>query len=151
MGLDMYLTGKRYIWSIGEEEKALSKAVAKAVDVPLKDWEVNGVSCKVGYWRKANAIHGWFVENVQGGEDDCREYPVTRDDLQKLYADIDSVLNARMRAQTALDKLPPIDGPFFGSFDLDDYYYEELKRTQDIIVKALSAPTSWDFYYSSSW
>ena len=26
---------------------------------------------EVGYWRKANAIHGWFVRNVQNGKDDC--------------------------------------------------------------------------------
>ena len=26
---------------------------------------------QVGYWRKANQIHNWFVENVQDGEDDC--------------------------------------------------------------------------------
>ena len=25
----------------------------------------------VGYWRKQNAIHNWFVENVQDGIDDC--------------------------------------------------------------------------------
>jgi hypothetical protein len=24
----------------------------------------------VGYWRKANAIHRWFVEHVQDGNDD---------------------------------------------------------------------------------
>lgn len=25
----------------------------------------------VGYWRKANQIHRWFVDNVQDGDDDC--------------------------------------------------------------------------------
>ena len=28
------------------------------------------------YWRKANAIHGWFVKNAQQGIDDCRTYSV---------------------------------------------------------------------------
>lgn len=150
MGLDMYLTAKKYVWRHTDDGQHERKEIAKAANVP-NGWDAEGVTCEVGYWRKANAIHGWFVENVQHGEDDCREYPVTRDDLQKLYEDIHSVLNARMRAQTALDKLPPTDGPFFGSYDLDEDYYEELKRTQDIIVKALAAPTEWDFYYSSSW
>ena len=30
----------------------------------------------VGYWRKANHIHKWFVDNVQEGIDDYREYYV---------------------------------------------------------------------------
>ena len=26
----------------------------------------------VAYWRKANAIHSWFVENCQDGVDECQ-------------------------------------------------------------------------------
>ena len=26
---------------------------------------------EVMYWRKANYIHNWFVENIQNGSDDC--------------------------------------------------------------------------------
>lgn len=33
------------------------------------------------YWRKANAIHNWFVQNVQSGNDDCGHYDVSKDDL----------------------------------------------------------------------
>ena len=36
------------------------------------------------YWRKANAIHKWFVENVQEGVDDCGEYEVTVEQLTEL-------------------------------------------------------------------
>lgn len=40
---------------------------------------------QVGYWRKANHIHNWFVENVQDGEDDCRYHgEVTKEDLEEL-------------------------------------------------------------------
>ena len=56
MGLDMYLSRR------------------------LKD----NTEHEVMYWRKANAIHKWFVDNVQGGEDDCREYPVSNDQLIEL-------------------------------------------------------------------
>lgn len=38
----------------------------------------------VGYWRKANHIHKWFVDNVQDGEDDCKEYRVSIEQLHKL-------------------------------------------------------------------
>ena len=39
---------------------------------------------EVGYWRKANAIHNWFVVNVASGEDDCSSYPVSQDQLECL-------------------------------------------------------------------
>lgn len=44
----------------------------------------NSIWSEVGYWRKANQIHNWFVENVQNGVDDCERYEVSEDDLQKL-------------------------------------------------------------------
>ena len=54
---------------------------------------------EVAYWRKANAIHKWFVDNVQGGEDDCGEYIVPRSKLiQELYSIIKEVLNKKERA-----------------------------------------------------
>lgn len=28
---------------------------------------------EIGYWRKANHIHKWFVDCVQDGEDDCEK------------------------------------------------------------------------------
>lgn len=47
----------------------------------------------VGYWRKANQIHKWFVENVQDGEDDCKEYYVSREQLEKLREDCQTVID----------------------------------------------------------
>lgn len=44
----------------------------------------NSIWAEVGYWRKSNQIHNWFVKNVQNGVDDCECYEVTEDDLQKL-------------------------------------------------------------------
>ena len=47
----------------------------------------NGIEVKtnVAYWRKANAIHSWFVNNVQNGKDDCEEYEVSEGQLHELY------------------------------------------------------------------
>ena len=38
----------------------------------------------VGYWRKDNHIHKWFVDNVQEGNDDCNEYYVSIKQLHGL-------------------------------------------------------------------
>lgn len=56
MGLDMYL----YVKEPGEERYIEQ------------------------YWRKANAIHAFFVDNAQGGQDDCKLHPVKRETLVAL-------------------------------------------------------------------
>lgn len=43
------------------------------------------ISMGVGYWRKANHIHRWFVENIQKGNDDCGDYDVYVEDVEELY------------------------------------------------------------------
>ena len=47
---------------------------------------------EVAYWRKANMIHRWFVNNVCGGEDDHREYDVTLEDIKNLLGICKNIL-----------------------------------------------------------
>ena len=50
----------------------------------------NGEECH--YWRKANAIHNFFVENVQDGNDDCGTYNVPKSAIEDLAERCDLVL-----------------------------------------------------------
>jgi len=80
MGLDMYLNKKHYIGNKWKEPKDQVK-----LGLPfIKDARVSEITEQVGYWRKANQIHKWFVDNVQDGNDDCKEYYVSREKLQEL-------------------------------------------------------------------
>ena len=104
---------------------------------------------EVLYWRKSNAIHRWFVRNVQNGVDDCGRYPVTRKQLNTLLKTCKMVLKNR---ELVSSLLPPQDGFFFGSTDVNEDYFEDLKNT----VKGLKAvlkdyPEGQTFYYHSSW
>ena len=46
----------------------------------------NSIMQDVGYWRKANQIHNWFVNNVQNEIDDCCFHDeVTKEKLLELY------------------------------------------------------------------
>src|SRR4051812_38424335 len=85
MGLDMYLTRRTYV---GRDERNKSNVNIKGVDGA----KVKYVDEDAGYWRKANHIHRWFVENVQGGQDDCREYYVSREQLGELLKTVNRVL-----------------------------------------------------------
>lgn len=44
------------------------------------------------YWRKANAIHRFFVDTVQDGYDDCREYDVDKEVIEDLRERCELVL-----------------------------------------------------------
>ena len=143
MGLDMYLSAKRYIWN-----KEAEGVEVNGVDIPAP-LKLNELGCRAAYWRKANQIHGWFVENVQGGEDNCRPFDVTREDLEAL---IDACRKVLANRELAEELLPPDEGFFFGGYEYDEYYFDELTRTADelgVLLEALD--DSWSFEYQASW
>lgn len=154
MGLDMYLTGKRYMSKYFDKED--SERIQKVNEVFGFDGEEDAdynaveVSFRVGYWRKANQIHQWFVDNCQEGEDDCKEYWVGRDQLEALRDTCNTVLADMSKAQ---ELLPTQGGFFFGSTDYAEGYKSDLKYTIERIEKILAdkALGECDFYYQSSW
>jgi hypothetical protein len=143
MGLDMYLSAKRYLWEKDREELKVS-----GFDIPAP-LELKELGCRAAYWRKANQIHGWFVRNVQDDTDDCGSYDVSRDDLQAL---VDLCRKVLANRKLAAKLLPPNEGFFFGGYEYDDYYFDELQRTADELTAVLEAvDDSWSFEYQSSW
>jgi hypothetical protein len=117
MGLDMYL------YRNGDEEK------------------------EIGYWRKANAIHKWFVDNTQDGKDECQISDVSIEQILVLYNLCKKVLKNPKRY---FDLLPPQEGFFFGGIDYSDYYIEYVKDTKKILKKCLNNPLE-KYQYQASW
>ena len=128
MGLDMYLTQKVYTgipWDDGDRQGNLEIVPSTGEDIlkiPMN--QIKAIDLEFLYWRKANAIHKWFVENVQDGVDNCREYYVEQSKIEELYKDI-----AKAILSQDAGILPTMDGFFFGSTEADDYYWRELNRT----------------------
>jgi hypothetical protein len=107
------------------------------------------VTFQVAYWRKANQIHKWFVDNVQDGEDDCREYSVDREQLQKL---LDTCTKVKADGSLAGDYLPPSAGFFFGSNEIDEWYWQDIDNTIEMLTDTLAhTPDDYGFTYQSSW
>lgn len=98
------------------------------------------------YWRKANAIHNWFVENIQDGNDDQRDYFVPVEALQDLLNVVDEVLDDNTKAS---ELLPTREGFFFGSTDYDEGYFQDLKDTKEILEKAIA--DGGHFRYTCWW
>lgn len=155
MGLDMYLHGKRYVskyFNKGDDKlaEAIAEHFPELADIKssLDDSPIKELKIEAGYWRKANAIHKWFVDKIQKGVDDCGTYSIEREELEELKKLCQQVLDFR---HLATDKLPPTTGFFFGSDKIDEYYFQDLEQTVAIIDKCLKLPTSWEFEYHSSW
>lgn len=154
MGLDMYLYAEKYLSPhtfMGEDLPAQHAAVTEAVGISTEEHAILDVC--VGYWRKANAIHGWFVENVQDGVDECQKSYVPRQALEALRVACQEVLDAddEDKENVASEQgLLPRAGFFFGSTEIDEWYEEDLRATVQIIDNALELKDV-DFAYRSSW
>ena len=158
MGLDQYLYAKKYTCSNNLENETWKKMNADFLklkkvigeDAKYLDKGLPSISLqmKIGYWRKANAIHQWFVNNCQKGEDDCRDAYVSREQLEELLGVVKEVLADHSKAD---ELLPTQQGFFFGSTEYDEYYFQDLELTKKILKNALSMPKEWDFGYQSSW
>lgn len=88
---------------------------------------------EVGYWRKANQVHNWFVNNVQKGVDDCNTYIVSKEKLEELLKTVNMVL----KDSSLTHLLPTKSGFFFGSTLYDEWYFQDLKNTKKILKKVL--------------
>ena len=154
MGLDMYLYAEKNVSGYRfqpEQEQEEYREVINAVHANFASAESPSadITVTVSYWRKANAIHDWFVRNVQDNEDNCRKYYVSRKQLQELR---DSCVEVTKDRNKANEVLPTTGGFFFGSTDYDEYYYAGVKDTATQLTQLLnSVPDEWSFYYQSSW
>ena len=161
MGLDMYLRASEYVsrndWTrspSGELQDHTNPLFNEIVSrLELEDVIDNtgfaGISIDVpmGYWRKSNQIHNWFVENLADGVDECQNIFVTRENLETLKGLCEQVLKHK---ELAPDLLPTGAGFFFGSTTYDQYYYGDLKDTIEIINRCLK--TKFDYFeYQASW
>lgn len=82
----MYLTRRTYVGAKWDHRKVTGtidiKHDGKSYNFQLK--KIGTIIEDVAYWRKANAIHSWFVENCQGGVDECQETYIKKEQLEEL-------------------------------------------------------------------
>ncbi len=151
MGLDMYLEKRTDVrlWNFQKEDEQFEVVVKKGgVTYPkINPKNVTTIVEELGYWRKANAIHRWFVENVQDNVDNCGEYFVPKSLLEKL---LELCLAVKLNPEQAESLLPAGSGFFFGGDEYDEWYFDKIEYTIDILKEALSDDDA-SYYYSSSW
>lgn len=181
MGLDMYLSRKTYVknWDFMDDSEKHEITVkgphAELIDIS----KVIYIEEQVGYWRKANQIHQWFVDNVQDGRDDCGEYYVDHDKLKELLSLCKRVLKTAelvegnvnvgatisngelvqnyekgkviANAEEVAELLPTASGFFFGGTDYDEWYLQNIKDTVEMLEELDLDNYDQSYYYYSSW
>ncbi len=154
MGLDQALWAHKPIHPVEFEPLSQSNApnpkyqqlidLTNCQDDLLTGYGWFDVAIPVMEWRKVNSIHAWFVKHVQNDRDDCGYYEVSPPQLQLLCTTIEEAIE-----QKSSDRLPPTSGFFFGSTEVDEYYWEDLQRTLDTLQPLVDKYER--FTYNSSW
>ena len=173
MGLDMNLYRKLYYggeykthekdheW---KESHSLTVGGEYADKYGIKVEDISEIKIACGYWRKANQVHKYFCDSVN--QPDLNGYArVSTSDIVELQMRCEVIIEAlNMTArkaitdrvkEVALDLLPPSEGFFFGSYEIDKYYMMDIKDTLEICDKALDTPDekewSVSYEYFASW
>jgi hypothetical protein len=104
---------------------------------------------EVAYWRKFNALHHWFVENIQNGTDDCEpSQPINDEEIYNLLNLLKS-----LDKKNCKKLLPTTRGFFFGSTEYDGDYWDDVRDAIEQIEKITDDFNfeENDLIYQSSW
>jgi len=156
----MYLYKRTYVqnWEHNPPEQQHQIEVKKngVVRTDIKPNRICYITEQVAYWRKFNALHGWFVNECAGGVDECQNINVEEDKMKELLETLKKVSDNFTMAK---ELLPPVHGFFFGGDEVDEYYKEDVNSTIKIIEDLLEEHEqskehglySGDFEYRASW
>lgn len=121
---------------------------------------------EVAYWRKFNALHKWFVDNIQGGVDDCSYHrEVTEENLKEIIGICKTILDTAVledgkvingytwsnrkeepnyedgkyvvNPEVCEELLPTKNGFFFGGTEYDQWYISDVENTYKTLSKVL--------------
>lgn len=161
MGLDMYLYVDEYVsrkhWDKRDDNgepvdnpqfETIASVLRSTKHIQEESWTGLSIQVPVGYWRKANAIHGWIVNNCADGVDECQEITLHREALEDLLNTCKKVL---VNPDYADELLPPQSGFFFGSTEVDEWYINDLKYTVELLEGLLKDEELDYFIYRASW
>lgn len=162
MGLDMYINRKVHGYRKSDGTLSQSMEDYKSDEFGCGNGET--VETEVAYWRKANAIHKWFVDNVQDGEDNCQESDIDINTLKRLR---DTCLEVFKRMKGQVLRVPKKDVEKFKEFyggkkefkqriTIDPDRLDEIENVTDYHVVADDSvceellPTQEGFFFGST-
>lgn len=155
MGLDMYLEAHRESYKSKYSTEGMCvypEELKPFLDDVSLPFESSVTKYCIGYWRKANAIHAWFIKHCADGIDECQPIEVSLDDLIQLQHTCKRVL---AEPELAKKELPVAEGFFFGSDTYDEYYRDTVAYTCRVLDKAIKLVhdhgDQYRIVYQASW
>lgn len=151
MGLDMYLSGIRYLRCGENSDQQLAAEIRKVLP-ELAGADVEQVRAEFMHWRKAYHIDNWFMENTDPRLENSRddEFPIR---IEKLY-ELQDLCKAVLASPDQAETLLPSDGPgsFGEAFEYDNLYFYNvnftLKWLNDFLSKEGSTNLKqWALFY----
>lgn len=133
---------------------------------------------QIGYWRKFNALQTFFQNRVESDYELCHGIYVHEDTIKELISTFNKILkdiktceteetqyctgwcNGEKtydtknvyKSQVAQELLPPGEGFFYGSQEIDEWYVEDIKYSLKLFKEALKLiELGYDIIYEASW
>lgn len=158
MGLDMYLKRNMYqnenVLSITPKQSFKKEGFEELITRALKpatSYLQPNIGNNIAVWRKANAIHQWFISNCADDVDECQAIDVSVEKLQQLKNICEKILKQPTNTSLMIELLPPKSGFFFGGTCLSDpdtleEYLDDVKYTDDILSNELEIAKEFEKY-----
>jgi len=148
----MYLSKKHYIknWDHMGPERRHQVSIRRGGKrvTAIKPERISYIVEEVACWRKANQIHRWFVENVQDGNDDCKEYYVSRENLKELLDTVNTVLQGSQLVAGKITNGYTLTAK--GKQVVRDPIVEDGRRIADPSVAKALLPTQEGFFFGGT-
>lgn len=152
MGLDQFISATIHVpaQKVGDviEDNPILK---KLVD---DQFALATVKLKLGQFRKFNALHGYIEKRV--GEIENLQDVSIDDIIDELYEDCKLILatkDSKDGNADAIQRMPPTEGFFFGSTEVDGWYYSDVKELHDLLADLIKLSEIGDisFKYTAWW
>lgn len=114
--------------------------------------ETDGEMMEIVRWRKKNWIHGYFEEVITNGEGEianCEYHSIDWDVVRGLIEKMKKALDQRNPSH-----LEPKPGFFFGSTEVDDYYWDSLQgdlNHLEMLDTIMGSPVKEKVHYWAWW
>jgi hypothetical protein len=152
MGLDMNLYKVTYVtnWDFHKPEQKWNITVTQGGNPSrIRSERISYITEEIAYWRKFNALHAFIVNNFADGKDECQKIVLYDEELKKIHDTLKTILDD---TSLASQLMPPSQGFFFGTYEIDEWYWKDVENAYKVFSEILSdGEETREYYYQASW
>lgn len=142
MGLDMYL----------QTVKTEHSYPDGTPEAPYQGRHITHITKEdVGYFRKFNALHGYISATATPyGIENCQDVYLSAEYIEET---LEMLKDLKAHPEKVAEVLPPTDGFFFGSQEVDEYYWQNVDDAIETFQRILDTVdfTKVDVIYYAWW